>query len=155
MAMLKTWVSRFLCCAAFLPAVGAGPAFSYDASWYRAKGWNGEYPDGFTVATDVTINIRGRVDLAAPKSISCALRKGATYHQWNKKRVVWDRLEFISFTKIMTYELQESSIVEVSRESNGDDITIEFKKGDRWSYLAYLGEGNFLIRFGNATYVAG
>src|SRR5262245_52931371 len=109
MATAKTLISRFSCFVAFLPAVGAaGPAFSYDASWYKMKDWSGEYPDGFTLAADVTINIRWRLDLGAPKSISCVLRKGSTYHEWNKKRVVSDRLEFVSFTKIVTYELEAS-----------------------------------------------
>ena len=156
MAASKALISRFSCFVAFLPAVGAaGPAFSYDASWYRAKGWSGEYPNGFTLATDVTLNIRATPDLDAPRSKSCVLRKGSTYHQWNKKRVVSDRLEFISFTKIKTYELKESLKVEVSRESDGRDTSIEFKKGDRWSYLAYLAEGSFLIKFGETVYVAG
>src|SRR5215470_12579568 len=90
-----------------------GTTAKYDASWYRANGWSGEYPDGFTMASNVATKIRGSLNLDAPKIISCVLRKGATYHQWNKKRVISDRLEFISFTKIMTYELQEGSIVEV------------------------------------------
>jgi hypothetical protein len=107
------------------------------------------------MATDVTLNIRGSPDLDAPKSMSCVLTKGSTYHQWNKKRAVSDRLEFISFTKIKTYELKASFTAEVSRQSDGRDTTIEFKKGDRWSYLAYLAEGNFLIKFSDTVYVAG
>src|SRR5258708_12655702 len=154
MATAKALISRFSCFVAFLPAAGAaGPAFSYDASWYRARAWSGESPDGFTMAADVTLNIRGSPDLDAPKSMSCVLRKGSTYHQWNKKRAVSDRLEFISFTKIKTYELKASFTAEVSRRSDGRDATIEFKKGDRWSYLAYLAEGNFLIKFVDPVYV--
>jgi hypothetical protein len=156
MATAKTLISRFSCFVAFLPAVGAaGPAFSYDASWYKAKSWSGEYPNGFTMTADVTISIRGSLDLDAPKSISCALKKGSTYHVWNKKRVVSDRLEFISFTKIETYELEARRAVEVRRKSGGRSTIIEFKKGDRWSYLAYLAEGSFLIKFGNTVYIAG
>jgi hypothetical protein len=156
MPMAKTLISRFSCFMAFLPAVGAaGPAFSYDASWYKATGWSGEYPNGFTMATDVTLNTRRSPDLDAPKSTSCVLRNGSTYHQWNKKRGVADQLEFISFTKIKTYEIKASFTGEVSRESGGRDITIEFNKGDRWSYLAYLAEGNFLIKFSDTMYVAG
>jgi hypothetical protein len=84
------------------------PTSQYDASWYRANGWSGEYPDGFTMTGNVTTKIRGSLNLDAPKSISCMLRKGATYHQWNKRRVSSDRLEFTSFTKIETYELDAS-----------------------------------------------
>src|SRR5260370_4601556 len=156
MATAKALISRFSCFVAFLPAAGAaGPAFSYDACWDKARVWSGEYPDGFTMAADVTLNIRGSPDLDAPKPMSCVLRKGSTYHQWNKKRSVSDRLEFISFTKIKTYELKASFTAEVSRQSDSRDTTIEFKKGDRWSYLAYLAEGNFLIKFGDTVYVAG
>src|SRR5260370_24181939 len=154
MATTRALISRFSCFVAFLPAVGAaGPAFSYDASWYKARGWSGEYPDGFTVATDVTLNIRGSPDLDAPKSMSCVLTKGSTYHQSNKKRAISDRLEFISFTKIKTYELKASFTAEVSRPSDRRYPTIEFKKGARWSYLAYLSEGNLLIKFGDTVYV--
>jgi hypothetical protein len=130
------------------------PTVKYDASWYRANGWSGEYPDGFTIASNVTTKIRGSLNLDAPKSISCMLKKGATYHQWNKKRVISDRLEFISFTKIETYELSASFTVELRRQSDGDDTTIQFKKGDQWLYLAGLAEGTFLIKFNDTIYIA-
>jgi hypothetical protein len=130
------------------------PAGKYDASWYRSNGWSGEYPDGFTMASNVTTKIRGSPNLDAPKSISCVLREGATYHQWNKKRVISDRLEFISFTKIETYELSASFTVELRRQSDGEGTTIQFKKGDQWLYLAGLAEGTFLIKFNDAIYIA-
>jgi hypothetical protein len=126
----------------------------YDASWYRANGWSGRYPDGFTMASTVTTKIRGSLDFGAPKSIPCVLRKGATYHQWNKKRAISDRLEFVSFTKIETYELSASFTVELRRQSDGDDTSIQFKKGDEWLYLAGLAEGTFLIKFNDAIYIA-
>jgi hypothetical protein len=82
------------------------------------------------------------------------LRKGATYHQWNKKRVISDRLDFISFTKIETYELDASFTVELRRQPDGDDTTIQFKKGDQWLYLAGLAKGTFLIKFNDMIYIA-
>src|SRR5690348_10914559 len=86
--------------------VGAATSASaYDASWYRATSWSGEYPNGFTVAADVTVNIRASPVPEAAKSRPCLLREGATYHEWNKKRVRSDKLEFVSFTKISTYAL--------------------------------------------------
>jgi hypothetical protein len=130
------------------------PSAKYDASWYRANGWSGEYPDGFTMAGNVTTKIRGSPNLDSPKSISCVLRKGATYHQWNKNRVISDRLEFISFTKIETYDLNASFTVELRRQSDGDDTTIQFKKGDQWLYLAGPVEGKFLIKFDDTIYIA-
>lgn len=130
------------------------PSAKYDASWYRSNGWSGEYPDGFTMASNVTAKIRASPNLDAPKSISCVLRKGATYHQWNKKRVISDHLEFVSFTKIETYELNASFTVELRRQSDGDDTTIQFKKGDQWLYLAGPVAGKFLISFSDTLYVA-
>jgi hypothetical protein len=130
------------------------PTAKYDASWYRANSWSGEHPDGFTMASNVTTKIRASLNLDAPKSISCVLRKGATYHQWNKKRVISDWLEFISFTKIETYELDASFTVELRRQSDGDDTTIQFKKGDQWLYLAGLAEVTFLIKFNDIIYIA-
>lgn len=135
-------------------AVGAPvPAFAYDASWYKANGWSGEYPHGFTMAADVTIDIRKSFDPNVPKSVSCLLKKGATYHPWNGKRVTSDQLEFVSFTKIEIYELKSGFTANVYRDSDGRNATIKFKKGDRWSYLAYLSEGRFLFKFNNTVYV--
>jgi hypothetical protein len=130
------------------------PATKYDASWYRANGWSGEYPDGFTMASNVTTKIRASPNVDAPKSISCVLRKGATYHQWNKKRVISDRLEFVSFTKIETYELNASFTVDLQRQSDGEDTTLQFKKGDQWLYLAGPAEGTFLVKFNDTIYTA-
>jgi hypothetical protein len=131
------------------------PTAKYDASWYRANAWSGEYPDGFTMASNVATKIRGSPNLDAPKSIPCLLRKGATYHQWNKKRVISDRLDFISFTKIETYELNAAFTVELRRQSESDDTIIQFKKGDQWQYLAGPMEGTFLIKFNDVIYIAG
>jgi hypothetical protein len=56
-------------------------AFAYDASWYEVRrAWSGEYPHGFTMEADETIDIRPELSLEATKSVSCSLRKGATYH---------------------------------------------------------------------------
>jgi hypothetical protein len=41
-----------------LATIVSTPAIAYDGSWYQNKGWSGEYPYGFTVASDVTIEIR-------------------------------------------------------------------------------------------------
>jgi hypothetical protein len=148
-------MSRWLCFIGVLLAFGAvGPALAYDTSWHKEAGWSGEYPNGFTMEADVTIPIRASLDLNAPKSISCILKKGASYHEWNKKRVASDRLKFVSFTKIETYEVNADFTVRLERKSNHRDTVIKFKKGDRWSYLYYGGEGLFLMRFGGSDYFA-
>jgi hypothetical protein len=130
----------------------AGPATKYDTSWHRAAYWSGEYPHGFTMTANVTIRIRSTPDPDVPRSKSCALRKGATYHPWNRSRVASDQLEFVTFTRIQTFELQEDYTVKLTPEPGGGSATIAFKKGDRWSYLANFGEGQFLIRVGGGTY---
>jgi len=38
--------------------------------------------------------------------------------------------------------------------SGSPATTLNFKKGDRWSFLAGLSEGDFLMRFGGKTYTA-
>jgi hypothetical protein len=63
-------------------------------------------------------------------------------------------LKFVTFTRIETYELDENYTSSVSRQADGGATTIAFKKGDRWSYLANLSEGDFLMRFGKTTYRA-
>src|SRR5262249_58886585 len=85
-------------------SVPASPV-KYDASWYKAEYWGREYPDGFTVDDDMTLRIRATPQVGAPKAKSCALTKGATYHPWNKKRVAADHLKFVTFTRIVTFEL--------------------------------------------------
>jgi hypothetical protein len=131
------------------------PAFAYDASWHQAPGWSGEYPNGFTIAADMTIDIRARLDPAAPKSVSCRLKKGATYHEWNRKRIAADRLQFISFTRIKTYMMTGELTVQLERRRDREFIDVHFRNGDTWSYLFYSAEGFFLLKFGDEVYVAG
>jgi hypothetical protein len=56
----------------------ASPAAKYGASWYKTDYWTGEYPHGFATARNETVKIR-EAPQDAPKSVSCALGKGATY----------------------------------------------------------------------------
>jgi hypothetical protein len=127
-------------------------ANAYDAAWYKADGWSGEYPYGFTMAKDVTIKIREALDPDTPTTISCDLKKGATYHQWNADRVKSDQLEFVSFTKIATYEVKSDFRGEVTRESDGSNVSLMLKKGDRWFFLSYLAEGYFRFSVNNTVY---
>jgi hypothetical protein len=85
---MRALMSRFPFLATFLLVLSAAvPVKAYDASWYKSDGWSGEYPYGFTMAKDTTILIRETLDRDAPKTMSCDLKKGATYHQWNSDRV--------------------------------------------------------------------
>jgi hypothetical protein len=107
------------------------------------------------MSSNVTINIRETTDFDAPKSISCLLRKGSTYHPWNKKRVISDRLEFISFTRIVIYEIKESFITWLERQTDNSRVALQFNKGNRWSFLAALSEGLFLMKFDDTIYISG
>lgn len=66
----------------------------------------GEYPNGFTMTANLTIPIRSRTDQAAPKSLPCRLKRGATYHVWTQSRVASDKRQFVSYTRIETYQLK-------------------------------------------------
>jgi len=146
--------------AATLDPAWAGPVEAlvspspYDASWHRENFWSGEYPNGFTMAANLTIPIRLRLDPAAAKSLSCRLKRGATYHVWNKSRVTSDRLRFISYTRIETYQLKADYKTNLTRTSDREPIDVGFKSGDRWSLLAPLYEDMFLMEAGNTTYFA-
>lgn len=61
--------------------------------------------------------------------------------------------EFVSFTKIETYEIKSSFRAGVIRNSDDRKLTITFKKGDQWFYLTYLAEGYFLFRSSNTVYI--
>jgi len=127
---------------------------SYGAGWHRENRWSGEYPNGFTMAANLTISIRTIPDPAAPKSESCLLKRGATYHVWNKSRVASDKLQFVSYTRIETYQLKADYKTQLLRESDHDQINLSFRSGDRWSFLVPLSEGMFLMKAGDTTYYA-
>ena len=149
-------MSRLSCWASWMLVIACSPtALAYDDAWHKVEGgWSGEYPNGFTVKSNVTVSIRPNLDLDAPKSVPCLLRKGATYHQWNTKRVAADQLQFVSFTKISTYEVNSDFAAQATIEPDTGTVTIHFKRGDRWTYLSYVAEGEFLLRFGETIYHA-
>ena len=134
------------------PSVG----LAYDDTWYRLPAWPGEYPDGFTMSADTTVAIRPLPEPGAEPGIPCLLRKHATYHPWNAARVGSDALEFVSFTRIEEYRLKEDHETYAQTADEATiDMVFDLKKGDRWSYLAHLGEGAFLMKLRGVIYVAG
>lgn len=124
----------------------------YGGDWYRGDFWSGEYADGFSVTAPTTIAIRADTDPELPRGISCDLPVNATYHPWNSERVESDTLRFVSFTlkDEMTLEQAFSTTLGPERGDNWRDV--DFKKGDRWTYLAYLGEGAFVMEYEGETY---
>ncbi|MGJ4949904.1 hypothetical protein [Bradyrhizobium sp. HKCCYLS20291] len=122
--------------------------------WYKADFWGHEWPDGFTVDRNMTLAIRATPEIGAPKSVSCALRTGATYHPWNTKRVMADRLTFVTFTRIKSYELTRDHTSDLWKEPGHERARINFSKGDRWSLIGPGSEGTFMMRLGDDVYVA-
>lgn len=128
-------------------------AKAYDGTWHKQSSWSGEHPYGFTLKSNVTLSIRSELDPGAAKTVVCLLKKGATYHEWNKSRVRSDKLQFVSFTKIGTYELEKDFTAQARLETDNSDVSVHFRRGDSWSFLYYSGEGEFLFRFGNVNYI--
>ena len=60
---------------------------AYGDDWYRMNFWSGEYPNGFTVVSDTTLQLRPALDPKADKTIACPLSAKATYQPWNGARV--------------------------------------------------------------------
>ncbi len=139
--------------AGFAASAAAAP---YDrSSWYEADFWAGEYPPGFTLSQSLTTPIRADTDPAAQRAVDCALEKGATYHPWNAERVASARLEFITFSPIVNYQVSGPLQVTVTRQPDGLETTLSFADGDAWDKLIYVGEGSFLMRRDGVVYMAG
>lgn len=131
----------------------AGPAAAaYDRSWYMADFWGGEYPAGFTISAPVTTMIRAGPDVDLVRSIECTLEAGATYHPWNLARVDSANLRFLTFSMKESYRFTRPTTATLAT-LEGVDRTMFFAEGEAWTYLAYLGEGNFLLEFAGETLV--
>jgi len=137
---------------AALAAFWSTGAVAYDDSWYRLGGWPGEYPAGLTLARDVTVDIRSAPDPDLVRAVSCALRRGATYHPWNLARAEADGLEFVAFSRIVPYEVTSPLTTYLYRESDGSEEVVDLAPGRRWEYLGYLAEGAFLLRLDGEVY---
>ncbi len=147
--------ARALACAGALAVLAmAGPAAAYDQSWFKGDYWGGEYPHGFTLTKNVTTPIRATADPAAARSIGCALKKGATLHPWNAKRVASMGLEFVTWSHTRTYEIVSPLETDLYPQPEGDAKRTSLKPGDQWAYLSYLGEGTFVMSLDGVTYSA-
>lgn len=132
--------------------VRAQSADIYDAKWYRAEFWSGEYPDGFTVVTDTHLKLRPTLDPKAEKSIDCEVAAKATYHQWNNVRVQSDGLAFVGFTRIDERKVTKDIDVTLYAEADSTEVPTHFKAGDTFRYLTYYGEGAFLMEKDGVKY---
>ena len=139
--------------AALAMAVPTVPA-AYDDTWYQADFWGGEYPNGFGVAEQTIVDGRLDPDPDAPAKVRCTLPKGAVFHPWNHDRVESDELDFRSYTLKEIYTVATDFTVTLYKEDSWDEVDFDLTEGDTWTYLTYLGEGNFLMEYLGATYVA-
>lgn len=148
---------RPLAAALFAVALGlaAAPALAqstYDEGWHRATFWSGEYPNGFTVLKDTTVELRPTLDPAAEKTIACDLRARATYQVWNAARVEAQGLSFVSYTRIADYKIKSAHEATLYRTDDASEVTVSFKPGDVWRYLVYYAEGNFGLEYDGVRY---
>ena len=75
------------------------------------------------------------------------------YDKMGLKPVVAPELEFY-LTQINT-DPDLPLAPPAGRSGRSETAKIDFRKGDRWSYLAYLAEGSILIRYADKNYIAG
>lgn len=142
---------------AALTAFAAAPALAqsvetYGEDWYKAEFWSGEYPNGFTVLKDTVLKLRPALDATAEKTIDCPVSAKATYQQWNMQRVLDEGLTFISFTEKDVMKVGKPYDAKLLRYDGSDTLEVSFKPGDEWTYLAYFGEGAFLMEYDGAEY---
>lgn len=133
-------------------SASAQSVMQYDDNWYRGDFWSGEYPDGFSVLKDTIVLLRPRLDPAVERSIECPLAAKATYQQWNIGRVAAEALDFVSFTEIVDMVVTEPYEATLYAETDSAETSVAFKAGDTWRYLAYYGEGAFLMQYKGVNY---
>ncbi|MBL8597138.1 MAG: hypothetical protein JNL14_05320 [Devosia sp.] len=136
---------------------GGAPALAqsvgaYDDTWYRATFWTGEYPAGFSVLKDTTIQLRPRLDPKAERTVACDLPAKATYQPWNIARAEEQGLAFVSFTKMAEYRLTQDYEATLYRSDDATEQQVTFKAGDAWRYLTYYAEGAFLMEYEGVRY---
>lgn len=135
-----------------VPPAMAQSVNAYGEDWYRAEFWSGEYPNGFTVLKDSVLKLRPALDPKAEKTIDCPVSAKATYQQWNGPRVQEEALSFVSFTEIDEMAITEAYDATLYRHDDATEVAVSFKPGDKWRYLAYFGEGAFLMEYDGVQY---
>ncbi|MCZ0736952.1 hypothetical protein [Phreatobacter sp. AB_2022a] len=148
---LRVAIVGLVASLALPPVASAAPRpAAYGPDWHRSNFWPGEYPGGFTLDDDVTISIRNRPDPQAPATLTCRMRRGATYHPWNAARNASDGLRYVTYTKTASYRVSTPFTARVS-DSRGAR-TLDLPAGATWTYLAGLAEGQFRFRYDGRTY---
>jgi hypothetical protein len=135
-------MKALLLALALLPAAASA---AYDSTWYKASGWSGEYPNGFSVvAKKTSVPARGVMDLDAAADIKCELPYLAVFHPWNAKR----KASYVTMSKIVILTVKNDFTFQ------DEDTKIDLKKGDTIEYLVYGAEGWFTVRINGKEYGA-
>ncbi|MDA9009226.1 hypothetical protein N9K16_04620 [Alphaproteobacteria bacterium] len=121
---------------------------------YKTDFWSGEWPPGFTVQEDTYVSGRPSPDSTTSRTIRCSLEKSATYHPWNQKRSKADNLQFFTIQTTQAFVVKSAVNAYVSDPDTNEESTIQFKKGDEWTFLTYYGEGFYRMSFKGQDYVA-
>lgn len=141
--------------AAIVTLATGGAQAAYEDGWYKTPFWSGEYPRGITMESDQTVQIRTSPDPDVAPTIACTMPQGATYHPWNIARVEADQLEFVTFNPVITHTVVADGVVMAFPPDAMEPVEVSFTQGDTWDFLAYLGEGFFIIRYEGVTYEVG
>ena len=127
---------------------------AYDKTWYQAQYWSGEWPNGFSVAKPgVVVPARTAMDHDLQPSINCALPYKAVFNPWNSERYKISETMYLTASKIVSLTAKAAFSYNLS-DANGNDVKLQFKKGQVFEYLIYGSEGSFLIRVKNKEYWA-
>ena len=121
---------------------------------YWSEFWSGEWPPGFTMTDDVTMNVHSRPAADSSRSVACTFKKGATYHPWNQDRIEKDYLKFLTSQQTIEHIVNAAVNAYVSDPQTDEQSRLKVKKGDRWTFLTYYAEGFFLMSFNGKEYVA-
>ena len=127
-------------------------AGGYDSSWYKAKRWSGEYPDGVSVVK-TGINVKGRTSLSKElkPTVNCDLPYRAVFQPWNARRAQISHVSFYTLSKIQTLVAKEDFDF-VADYQTGKKLAIQ--KGQAIEFLMYDQEGFFLVRINGEEYSA-
>jgi len=126
----------------------------YEAVWYHADFWPGEYPPRFSVTKDEVVLIgRAHMKLTSPKDVYCPVPKFATYSPWNSARNTADKLQYKTVSKPSVLTITDTVEVLALTENEQVEVTLNLQKGDTLQFLVYHAEGFGLYRYNDNNFV--
>ncbi|MEM8878673.1 MAG: hypothetical protein AAGD23_12505 [Pseudomonadota bacterium] len=123
----------FAIALALMALASISPAIAYDDGWFRNDFWSGEYPNGFTLTSDVETQIRQAPDPDTKRDVACTMESGATYHPWNQDRVASSGLAFVTYVAIETYVVETPGVFLFENEETGNLDEVSLEQGEEWT----------------------